>query len=402
MGIYEEILLAAREYEGEMRENYRQLHKTAESGMQLTKTTSFCREKLEKMGYFVKDVAGGLVCDAGKGARGVLLRADMDALPVAEESGVDFVSENGRMHACGHDMHTAMLLCAARLIKEREEKLPFAVRLCFQPGEETLSGAKAMIDGGLLSDFQADGAMMLHVLSGTDYETGTVIIPPKGIGASGADFFRVTVKGKGCHGSTPHLGRDPLLPLCHMIAALSATVSREVPAGGGEVLTVGSVRAGEAANAIPEEGSFSGTLRSYSDEGRERLRERLVSVSQGIGDAFGCSARVEFTSGCPSFVNCHEVVEYCKELFLESVVIPEGTRGGGSEDFAYVSRLAPSVMLCLAAGKREEGYTYPLHSPKVRFDERALVFGAAAYAAFALGMLRNTEGSVWNAPQDDR
>ena len=222
--MFERLLKRAKELSAEGEKHYSQLHNIAEVGLQLPKTVDYVRERLLDMGYEPEELGGGIVAFAGQGERCILLRADMDALSFGGDEG----SETKNIHACGHDMHTAMLLLAAELFREFEKEMPVRVALCFQPGEETLKGAKAMIDAGLIEKTNPDFAVMLHVLTDTEFETGTVIIPPFGVGASGADFFKVTVVGKGCHGSMPYNGRDPIIAIAYMLSALSSLVSREV------------------------------------------------------------------------------------------------------------------------------------------------------------------------------
>lgn len=388
MKSYTDVLNKACALKEEIKNDYRQLHKMAEAGLELPNTLEYCKEKLCNMGYSPKQIAGGLLSTVGEGEECILLRADMDALPISEESGLEYSAKNGNMHACGHDMHTAMLLGAARLLKESERELSRCVKLCFQPGEETLSGAKRMINAGLLESPRVDSAVMLHVLTGCDFKTGTVVIPSAGVGASGTDFFKVEIKGEGCHGSTPYLGRDPLASAVSALQTLSGLVSREVKGGEGDVLTVGSINAGEAANAIPDRAAFFGTLRSYSDENRAFIKERLYEICSLTASAYRCRACVTFTAGSPSFVNDGELREKAKRVLCEAeivpYIVPEGMKGGGSEDFSYVSRLVPSLMLCLGAGERAAGYTEPLHSPRARFDTEALPYGTAVLASMAL------------------
>lgn len=366
-------------------EDYRRLHNNAEEGLHLPKTISYVKEQLRGWGYAPRELAGGVIAEAGCGEKCILLRADMDALPIEEKSGLDFACKSGFMHACGHDMHTTMLLLASRLIKAKEKELKNKVVLCFQPGEETLEGAKEMIEADLLRGVNC--AAMIHVLTATEHKTGTVIIPPSGIGAAGADFFRVTVNGKGCHGSTPYLGIDPLTPLCKIADTLSSLIAREVRGDGGDMLTVGRISAGDTANVIPEKGELLGTLRSYRDENRDYIKNRLREVCESTAKAHRCTATVEYLSGAPSFINDETLVKRAKKIFenpdIPAYEVPEGQRGGGSEDFAYVSRTVPSIMLCISAGSLAEGYTEPLHSPKVRFNTDAIPYGAAAYASMA-------------------
>jgi len=389
--MFSEMLREARGLYPNLINDRRSLHGFAEVGADLPKTVAFCKERLKEIGIPSKECAGGLIATVGRGERCVLLRADMDALPVREETGLPFAAVNGNMHACGHDMHTAMLLSAAELLHRHEDRLSGSVRLCFQPGEETLSGAKSMIDNGLLDFPTPIAALMIHVIIGCDYKTGAIIIPPEGVGATGADYFSVTVKGEGCHGATPHLGSDPIVCASHMISALSSLVQRELSPDSGAVLTVGTVKAGDAPNAIPDLLVFKGSLRSCGEDDRKLLKERLFILCRDIADAFRCKASVDFFAGTPSFFNNGDLVSSCQRLFEKAeagcIIIPERARGGASEDFSYVSRIVPSIMLAVSAGERACGYTEPLHSPYAVFDEDALAFGTAAYAAFAIEAL---------------
>ena len=390
--MYKEMTNSAKAEIDTLRRDYRQLHKFPEMGLELPKAVCFAKEKLSEIGIEHEDCGGGIIAFIGKGDRTVLLRADMDGLDVKEETGLDFASENGNMHACGHDMHTAMLLGAARLLKARENILTGRVALCFQPGEEILEGAKRMLSDGLAERTGAFAGVMLHVMTATQFPVGTVVIPPAGVGASGADFFRVDVIGKGCHGSTPYLGHDPITATAHVLTALSSLTSRELKCGDGDVLTVGMIGGGDSANVIPELVSFHGSLRSYNDGNRTFIKKRLEEICTSVAKAYRCGARIEYTSGAPSFLNDAAVREKAINVMkcgeLPPYIVPEGQRGGGSEDFAYVSRKIPSLMLCISAGEAAKGYTEPLHSPRVRFDENALPYGAATYAAMAAELLK--------------
>ena len=201
------------------------------------------------------------------------------------------------------------------------------------------------------------------------------------------DFFKITVVGRGCHGSTPHLGRDPAFAVNAIVTALGGITSRELPSGEGDVLTLGRIHVGESPNVISGKGEILGSLRSYKDENREFLKERLKCVAENISVAYRCSGSVEFLSGAPSFINDEKLTEaaaevFEREFFGKCVVLTEG-KGGGSEDFAYVSRRIPSLMLCISAESKKEGYTEPLHSPMVRFSEEAIPYGAMAYVLCA-------------------
>jgi hippurate hydrolase len=317
----------------------------------------------------------------------------MDALPIAEESGEAFACRNGNMHACGHDMHTAMLLGAAKLLKAREDELQGRVRLMFQPAEEILEGAKDMIENGALEG--CDGAFMIHVASGLPIETGRVILPGSGAGAPSSDHFEIEVRGKSCHGSTPQLGVDALLAASHLSVSLCELSARELAMSDRATLTVGTMEAGSAPNVIADRALMRGTLRTFDEDLRERLKGRMCELVDCIAAAYRATARVNFAHGCPVFVNNGELLGRLEgaltELLGKESVVAAATLGGemgGSEDFAYVSQRIPTVVLSLAAGERGQGYEHPLHSPHVRFDESALPIGAAVYAAAAVKTAR--------------
>lgn len=392
------ILTDAKALHEEMVRHRRWLHSHAEAGFDLKQTKEYVRRELTQMGYCPTDCGkAGLVALAGGKNPGkvFLLRADMDALPMTEESGEEFASGTGVMHACGHDMHTAMLLGAAKLLKQRESQIHGSVKLMFQPAEEILEGAKDMISHGVLEDPRPDAALMIHVTTAMPVQAGTVIVSAPGISAPSADYFTVSVQGKGCHGSTPQHGVDALSAASHILLALQQIHARELPAAEEAVLTVGTFRGGTADNAIADSAVLGGTMRSYDETVRSFLKERLQTIACCVAQAYRAKAQVEFGSGCPPLNNdaalSHAVLGYLNDALGTQRVLSAAdfgsTRSGGSEDFAYVSQQLPSLMLALAAGQSDKGYPYPLHHPKTRFDESALAWGAAAFAAAALGWL---------------
>ena len=378
----------------------RKLHQNAETGFNTNKTVKIVKEELKKAGIEPKDCGkNGIVAQIGGKKKGkvFLLRADMDALPVREETGLPFAAENGNMHACGHDMHTAMLLGAARILKSREEQLNGTVKLMFQSAEEIFCGSKEMMKSGVLKNPVPDGAMMLHVMTGTPIPTGTALVSAPGVSAPGADYFTVTVRGKGCHGSMPNLGVDPITAAAHIVIALQELLSRELALSERTVLTIGQISGGNAANVIPETTVLSGTLRTYDEETRERLKKRIDDIAGGIAGAFRANAETEFGNGCPSLFNDEQLsinaAKYAKELLGERGVLAQDNGGdvksAGSEDFAYISRETPSVMIALGAGSIKEGYAYPQHHPKACFNENALPAGCALYSYIALRWLQD-------------
>ena len=380
----------------------REIHGYAETGFELTKTASFVKKQLESYGFETKNVGKcGVVADLGneKAKSTFLLRADMDALPIREETGLSFAAKNGNMHACGHDMNTVMLLGAAKLLKERESLLQHRVRLMFQPAEELLQGARDMIENGVLHHPNVCGAMMLHVLTGTALPSGAVVVSSSGESAPAADYFTITVQGKGCHGSMPQNGVDALSAAAHIYMALQEITAREVSLSQPAILTIGSLQAGEAANVIPDTARMQGTMRTFDENVRARLKKRIVEISRAVASAFRAKATITFDSGCPTLKN-HESISRQAHSALSAVLgadkvftsqeLSGGNRvsGGGSEDFAYISQKVPSVMIALSAGSVKEGYAYPLHHPKADFDESVLYVGSAIYATVGL-VLKN-------------
>ena len=405
----EDLIREAEEMKEELTERRKYLHSHAETGFALENTLAYVRSELEGMGYAPAPCgrAGPVALAGGKKPGGAfLLRADMDALPITEQSGEDFASENGNMHACGHDMHTTMLLGAAKLLKMHEDELAGTVKLMFQPAEEIFEGSADMIRAGVLEAPRVDAAMMIHVMAGMPLAPGTVIVSDPSSGAPAADVFEIRVRGKGCHGSMPETGIDPVTAAAHIIIALQEIRARELAMGDRAVLTVGAVHAGSAANVIPDEATMGGSLRTLDEAVRASVKQRIADISVGIARAFRAEAEVNFVSGCPTLKNdkglSTAVFRYVSELLGKGRVctvaqLSAGNSVGksgsaGSEDFAYVSHKVPSLMLILAAGQPEKGYVYPQHHPMVRFDNDVLDIGSAVYAYTASRWLEDNAG----------
>lgn len=389
----------AKAMQQELVAHRRWLHAHAEVGFQLTETKRYVREELKRMGIEAEDCGkAGLTAILGNGDSGktILLRADMDALPIPEESGVEFACRNGSMHACGHDMHTSMLLGAAKILKAHEAELPGSVKLMFQPAEEIFEGSKDMIEHGVLADPKPDAAVMIHVTAATPMPSGMVVICPPGVSAPAADYFTITVQGKGCHGSAPHNGIDALTAASHILLALQEIHARELPASEEAVLTIGTFQGGTAPNVIADTATLAGTIRTYSEETRKFLKDRMQSISSAVAQAYRATAAVDFGSGCPTLVNDKALGKQLQgclvktlgaDMVLNAADLGGNMRGGGSEDFANISHEVPSVMLALAAGQPDKGYPYPQHHPKVMFDESVLCNGTAAFVSSAFGYL---------------
>ena len=389
----ETFLNDAKEIENEITENRRFLHSHAETGFELTETVAFVKEKLQEIGCECTDCGkGGVVALIGNGKSDsvFLLRADMDALPIKEKSDLGFSCDTGNMHACGHDMHTAMLLGAAKILKKHESEIKGTVKLMFQPAEETLSGARNMIENGVLKNPDVNGAMMIHVLAGFPIKSSTVIIPNAGVGAPAADYFTINIQGKGCHGSTPHLGIDSLSVAAHILLGLQEISARELGVADEALLTIGSLHGGTAGNVIADTAVMQGTLRAFDDKIRDKIKKRLTEISESIGNAYHAKITVTFGSGCPTLINDEDLVKEIekntKELLGAELVVnsstfgDENTHRGGSEDFSYVSKEVPTIMLGMAAGEPEKGFQYHQHHPKVTFDEEVLKIGSAVMA----------------------
>lgn len=402
--MHEHILTAAKSMAEDLTANRRWLHSHAEVGFDLTQTLEYVGQKLTEIGCTpVKCGKAGIcvVISGSKPGKTILLRADMDALPIHEEADVPFACKDGRMHACGHDMHTAMLLGAAKLLMENRDAFRGHVKLMFQPAEEIFEGSANMLQNGILKNPDVDAAIMIHVTAGMPVPAGTVIVSAGGVSAPAGDYFSVHVQGKGCHGSAPQNGIDALTAASHIVIALQELHARELASTTEAILTVGTMRAGTADNVIADTAVFGGTIRTYDEETRVFLKKRLEEISVGIAAAFRAEATVRFGSGCPTLLN-NEALSQAVQGYLTDLLGKERTisaaamtadgkpaRGGGSEDFAYISHAVPSLMLALAAGEPDKGFPYPQHHPKVKFDESVLPIGAAVYTDCAIQYLNN-------------
>lgn len=395
------ILEEAKNISDILKEHRRYIHQNAEQHLEMPKTAEYVMNTLRGLGYEPERVgSSGVMAMAGgkKPGKVFLLRADMDALPIQEESGEPFACQTGSMHACGHDCHAAMLLGAAQLLKVHENEINGTVKLMFQPAEETLAGAKMMIDAGILENPKVDAAMMIHVTGSTPLPTGTIMIPDAEAGAAAADWFKISVQGKGGHGAMPDTGVDPLNVLSHIHLAIQAINSREVSPADVAALTVGQMHGGATSNVIPDTAMMSGTLRTLDNSVREFVKRRIVEVSESTAATFRAKATVEYERGCPCFeINeplLKELSGYAKEMAGKSGVwdMSEAkvkNKNMASEDFSWVSVEVPAVCLSVSTGSPEEGYQYPLHHPKAVFNESALSIGAALYTDLAIKWLNN-------------
>lgn len=329
---------------------------------------------------------------ADQGAPHVLLRGDMDALPMDEKTGLEFASTiAGRMHACGHDTHTAMLAGAARLLAERQSELTGRVDFMFQPGEEGHHGARFMLDDGLI-DPLPDAAFALHIMPNAPYG---VIAGRAGPLMAAADQFTITVKGKGGHASMPHDCADPVPAAAAIVSALQAMVTRQFKATNAVVVTVTQIHAGTAHNVIPDDVMLGGTIRTLSADHREKAHRLIAHTAKATASAFGLDADFEIEFGFPVTV-CDARAVVLGEKVARQIGGAQGWRDladpiMGAEDFSYLLEKVPGAMFFLGVAPEGEDWTQccAIHSPRMHVDETALPHGAAMLAGCALEYFEN-------------
>lgn len=377
----------------------RRLHLHPELGLDLPRTQAAVEESLEGLGLEITRGTGltSVVADLDTGRPGptILLRGDMDALPMPEDTGLDFASEvEGRMHACGHDAHTAMLTGAAGVLSDARDELVGRVRFMFQPGEEGNGGAAVMIDEGVLDG--VDAAFALHVTpnlrSGTlGYRAGAML--------AATDEFTITFRGRGGHASTPHWATDPVPVAAEAVLALQAMITRTVDAFNPAVLTVGSLSAGTTSNVIPETAELVGTIRTVDELVRLGVLQRVTRVCEGIAAAHGCDVEIELSSGYPVTVNDDRFVELLAAVAADTIgersvhELPAPVMG--AEDFSYVLDRVPGAMAFLGVCPPEE--PNPLaapacHSNRMMLHEDAMATGVALHVAVARRVLTDPPG----------
>lgn len=370
----------------------RELHQIPEIGVELPKTSAYVRRKLDDFGieYSVLSNMGIVATLYGeKGGSTLALRADMDALPISEETKLSFCSTNGNMHACGHDAHTAMLLGAAKILSEYKEHLQGNVRFIFQPAEETTGGAKDMIEEGCLDNPKVDGIVSLHIGSlFPDVGSGQFGVRRGPIMAS-VDSFTVKVNGKGGHGANPHECIDPILILCEMVQSMQKIVSREIKPTHGAVITVGMIKAGTAVNIIPEQAEFAGTVRTLNPEDRLFIEERIKAIVNQTAELNRAEAEIVYRKYYPSTINSTEMVDFFMRC-AEKIVGREGIveidePSTGTEDVSYYFEKIPGVFSVLGSWKpHSDGRYYPHHSQKFHLEESVLWLGTAVSVQCAL------------------
>ena len=391
MNYYERAL----ELKDETIANRRHIHKNAETGLDLPKTKAYVMKKLTEYGLEPKDCGYGVTATLGKGGKVLLLRADMDALPMPEESGEEFACPTGKeAHTCGHDFHAAMLLTAAKMLKEKEDTLEGTIKFMFQPAEETFEGSKNMIENGILENPPVDAALAYHVSPGK-MPIGLFMYNDKDTMMYSVDGFKITIHGKGSHGAYPHVGVDPINIGVHIHLALQELIARESDPTHSCVLTIGQFTGGTAANIIPETAVLQGTIRTNKPEARELLVRRMKEVAEKTAAVYNGTVDIEMISEVPPLI-CNpkltdEVVGYMQELGIPGLTPYPGISASASEDFAVIAEKVPSTFMYLSAGYMDERGQYPAHHPKAQFNEDVCPIGAACLAHCASQWLKNNK-----------
>jgi len=352
----------------------RDFHMHPELGYEEERTSKIVEEHLREWGYKIKRVGTGIIADIGKEGKTVALRADMDALPVQEENDVPYKSRiPGKMHACGHDAHTAMLLGAAKIIGEHKEELPNKVRLIFQPAEEGGNGALKMIEGGALEGVNA--IFGLHVWM--ELPSGVVGIR-EGPFMAGVGRFDVEIEGKGGHGASPHETIDPVPIAAQAILAFQTIISRNLNPLESGVVSVGTIKAGEAFNVIPERVYINGTYRFFTQETKKLIEKRVEEVLEGIALANNASYKLKIEEVAPPTINDSQMASLAKRVAQKlELKVEEVPKSMGSEDFAFYLQKVPGAFIALGIKNEEKGIIYPHHHPKFNVDEDVLPLGTA-------------------------
>lgn len=370
----------------------RDLHRIPELQLDLPKTRAYVVKKLEEYGipYSLSEKDSSIIATINKGKPGkvIALRADMDALPIQEANEVDYISQHpGKMHACGHDTHTSMLLAAGKVLQEHRDELNGEIRLLFQTAEEQSKGAQIVIENGGVKG--ADAVFGTHIGSiiSKDIPAGTFIITP-GASMAAFDRFIIRIQGVGCHGSTPEKGIDPVNVAAHIVLGLEAINAREFNACVPVVVTIGQIHGGAAYNAIPNEVVIEGTTRAFDEEVRQRLARRIGEISQAMAAAYGATVEFEMDWGAPPVVNDEAMAKFAadcaKEIVGEDMVITEVEHPNmGGEDFAYYLGEVPGAFMFLSSANPAKHTDIAHHNPRFNVDEDVLWEGSAAFVGIA-------------------
>ncbi|MBS6832337.1 MAG: amidohydrolase [Clostridiales bacterium] len=398
MSINSEISEQINRIEAELKENRRYIHMHPELSFREYNTSSFIQKKLDEMGIkYVSGIAENGICAyiygnkniESKSMKSILIRADMDALPIDEVSDKPYKSQNKNvMHACGHDAHVAVLLGVCKILNNFKDKFGGVVKAVFQPGEETSGGALPMIEEGVLENPHTDVCVALHCDS--DLDCGTIRVKPGSLYAS-PDDFRITVKGKGGHGAEPHNCIDPIMISASIIQALNNLISRETDPFDNAVISVGSIHGGSATNIIPDSVEIQGTARSLTNEVRGFLKKRIGETAEGICKTFGAECEYEYTELFPPLINDEKLAEDVYDSACRSIGKDKCVWGGAptmaGEDFSYFSQNRPSVLFKLGCRNKSLGIVSLIHHSSFDIDENCLKTGVKVFVGFVLDYL---------------
>jgi amidohydrolase len=373
----------------------RDLHEHPELAFEEVRTSNIVSQRLRALGLEVQTgiaktgVVGVLRGGASKaGSKTIAIRADMDALPIHELSEIEYRSQvDGKMHACGHDGHTTILLTVADILTRRKDELAGNVKFVFQPAEEQVGGAAPMVKEGAMNG--VDGVIGLHLIS--DYTMGRVGVRSGAVFAS-ADKLILTVRGRGGHAAMPETTVDPIVISAYIVTALQTLISRETSPFAPTVITIGKIMAGTAFNIIPETAEMHGTMRAFSKEHREKMLRRIQEVASGIASAMGGSCEVQLVDGCPPCVNDVAMTELVRQAAVASVgesAVDSGEEvmSAGSDDMACFLEAVPGCYFIVGARNPEKGAKYPHHHPRFNIDEDSMPIAVEVLSRAAMDFL---------------
>ena len=387
--------IEANHIKDELIEIRRTLHQYPELGFEETNTSKFIKDFLTKEGITFKEFAGTGVCGIiegtkeGENKKVIGLRSDIDGLPMQDKKSCSYASKiSGKMHACGHDGHTTILLGAAKLLNKNKDKFNGTIKLIFEPAEETTGGAKVMIEEGVLTNPNVDVMCGLHVEETLD---AGMIMVRRGTVNAASNPFNITIKGSGGHGAYPDTAVDPIVMASHVVTSLQSIVSREIKPVNPAVVTIGSIHGGTAQNIIPNEVKLGGIIRTMTNEDREFAKLRLKEIVNGVCTTFRGSAEIEIEESYPCLYNDDDMVKILEEsakniIGTENIKVQKNPKLG-VESFAYFANKVPSVFYFLGIRNEEKGIIYPAHNSLFDIDEDALPIGVAIQCEVAMNYL---------------
>lgn len=390
-----DIIQEVKNIEEEIINWRRNLHQIPEIGLELPKTAKYVGEKLDEMGIeYYKLVDGNAIVGIIKGTEEgntIALRADMDGLPIVEETGLTFASKNNNMHACGHDAHTAILLGAAKVLNNNRDKFKGNVKLLFQPAEESPGGAKPMIEEGALDNPKVQAVMGLHVgRISDDIPTGNIGVSYGSLMAA-ADIINIKVKGKGAHGAYPELSVDPIVIASELVMSLQTIISRETKPSDPAVLSICKIQGGTNHNIIPDYVELQGTVRTLNNETRNRIAKRIEEITKGITEAHGATYEYHYDFKYPPVINdsdfTRDFVESAKKIISAEEITEIKVPIMGGEDMAYFLEEVPGTFFFLTNLKEVDGLCYGHHNSKFDIDEQLFWKGSSILIQATLDFL---------------